>query len=164
MRDKIVSSLRRQPHMNKKSRLESVYFLAMIMVITACGVTSNGLWVDQPENWRRAFNEEKPVDVHLVHSMYWQSPHWTNEFEYYFEVTANDQLLKSIITKYSLVKRSSNNIEIARANCFSRCPEWFVPHIDGQYEVWIGLESNSSNFQVVVDMNSGNIFISNYQV
>ena len=50
-----------------------------------------GTWEDDPKNWYRAFNEEQPAEVKVVHSKYWRSDHFTLEFTYYFEVQATPE-------------------------------------------------------------------------
>ena len=96
-----------------------------------------GTWEDDPANWSRAFHCEQPANIIVVHSKYWRSTHWTDEYSFYFEVQASpewrDEFLKN---------RKAHRIpeDIARGyrdqNQLDLTPAWFVPGPVKDYEVW----------------------------
>ena len=44
-----------------------------------------GNWEDDPKNWYRAFNEEQPREVKVVHSKYWRI-NKTNGHVYFYDM------------------------------------------------------------------------------
>ena len=47
---------------------------ACALMLVGCG----GTYVDDKHNFERAFKFQKPKDVQVIHSIYWQSPHFTD--------------------------------------------------------------------------------------
>jgi hypothetical protein len=56
--------------------------------LQAASKQTAGTWEDDPKNWFRAFNEQTPPDVQVLHSKYWKSDHFTYEYIYFFEISA----------------------------------------------------------------------------
>jgi hypothetical protein len=103
--------------MSKRSKkvfiiLFSVVALLLIVLLLQPGVLSfkmqadsirsAGTWEDDPKNWYRAFHEEQPSEVKVVHSKYWRSDHFTVEFIYYFEVEATPKWRDNFLAKHNL--------------------------------------------------------------
>lgn len=96
-----------------------------------------GTWEDDPKNWRRAFGEETPAGVSVVHSRYWESNHFTREYLYYFVVRASPEWRDAFLKKRGLfpVKASeARSYRSIRPN--SDIPKWFVPDPVERYEAW----------------------------
>ena len=69
--------------------------LALTLLVSLCvGCHRSGTWNDNPKNWERAFGQKPPKDLKIVHSQYWRSPHFTLEFEYFFEFAPSDTFRK----------------------------------------------------------------------
>ena len=94
-----------------------------------------GTWHDDPENWNRAFEEDLPKDLSMVHSYYWESNHFTHEYIYFFEVKASNQWVDEFLKKRKVVQVSpekARRFEIL----YDETPDWFVPGSVGNYNVW----------------------------
>ena len=52
----------------------------LLLLLSGCG----GTWVDDPGNFKRLFGGPPPKDIQVLHTYYWKSPHWTNEYQYFF--------------------------------------------------------------------------------
>ena len=96
-----------------------------------------GTWEDDAHNWYRAFQKEQPTEITVIHSKYWQSNHWTDEYVYYFEIKATpewrDEFLK---------ERNAHPVDAEKArsyrdqNRIKLTPDWFAPDPVSDYEVW----------------------------
>ena len=96
-----------------------------------------GTWEDDPKNWYRAFNEEQPAQVKVVHSKYWRSNHFTYEFIYYFEVQATPEWRDAFLRKKNLALVSPSSARSFRTNNHSDdTPNWFAPDPVDIYDVW----------------------------
>ena len=132
---------------------------------TCCGYLSAGTWEDDPRNWWRAFGSEKPGYVEVVYSKYWRAPHFTYEFEYFFEIRdTSGEFKKELFSRNSLVKLPPSEAAGARGACFGEPPTWFVPRAAEEYDVWVYRDSPNGNFQVFVDTETGTVFLTDHQV
>jgi hypothetical protein len=87
-----------------------------------------GTWEDDPKNWFRAFNEEQPPVVKVIHSKYWRSDHFTYEFDYYFEIEATPEWKEAFLKKHDLRQVSAPMARSFRTNNHSDdIPGWFAP-------------------------------------
>jgi len=94
----------------------------------SCGYLKSGTWEDDPRNWGRAFDSEKPIYVEVVHSKYWRSPHCTYEFQYFFEISdKSGEFKKELFSRNALLKLPPSEAAEARDRCFGEPPPWFVP-------------------------------------
>ncbi len=127
-------------------------FIAM----QADSILHAGTWEDDPGNWRRAFNEELPAQVKVLHSKYWRSNHFTYEFMYYFEVQATPEWRDAFLRKknLALVPRSSAR-SFRTNNHDDGCPNWFAPDPVDIYDVW---DQPGYYGSVWIDRTNGNIF------
>ena len=138
--------------------------LLTLAFTTACGYVMSGNLEDYPKNWKRAFQSVKPPDVVVVHSKYWRSPHWTLEFEYFFEIAPNAALKTQLFTANKLRRVEGEEAERVRAKIFGDGPAWFAPKATSTYEVWVFDDEPERNFKVLVDKSSGHMFINDFQV
>lgn len=133
----------------------------MILVIAVCqlgcGYLQSGTWEDDPKNWSRAFRSTKPEDVVVLHSRYFRSPHFTFEFEYYFEIQQNGPLRRQLFTMNKLVRAGT-------IVAFDNAPAWFAPKAADAYDIWKYADEPDSNFRVVIDKSNGNMFLTDYQL
>jgi len=133
-------------------------FLAM----QAEGIREAGTWEDDPQNWRRAFNEEQPAQVKVIHSKYWRSNHFTLEFIYYFEVVATPEWRDAFLKKRGLMHVSPSVARSFRTNMLSdKTPDWFAPDPVELYEVW----DEAGYFGCVwINKTNGHLFFYDVQV
>lgn len=101
------------------------------------GAVNAGTWNDDLENWRRAFNEEKPTGVSVVRSKYWRSNHFTLEFAYYFEVKASPEWRDAFLQKHGFQLVPLNEARtFGSSRSSDEDPRWFAPYPARFYEVW----------------------------
>ena len=136
----------------------------VVLLSSGCGYVISGTWDDHPKNWSRAFHSTKPPDVVVVHSRYWRSPHWSYEFQYFFEIAPNADLKNQLFTANKLRQVTGKDAVAARARVFGDAPSWFAPNSLASYEVWVFADEPGRNFKVLIDKASGHIFMNDYQV
>jgi hypothetical protein len=141
-----------------------VVLSVVALLSTGCGYFMSGTWDDDPKNWGRAFHSTKPPEVTVVHSRYWRSPHWSYEFQYFFEIAPNAELKHKLFTSNKLREVTGNEAVEARARVFGDAPSWFAPKRPAHYEVWVFADEPGRNFKVLIDKVSGHIFMNDYQV
>ena len=98
-------------------------------LLQADSIQRAGTWEDDPKNWYRAFNEEQPSDLKIVHSKYWRSNHFTYEFVYYFEVEATPAWRDAFLKKRNAA-RVSDVESIYRAFALAELPRDGIPRQD----------------------------------
>jgi hypothetical protein len=138
--------------------------VTFVFLALGCGYFDAGLWEDDPGNWRRAFQSTAPADVVVVHSRYWRSPHWSYEFQYFFEIAPNATLQEQLFTENRLRQLSGAEAVEARGNVFGDPPAWFAPKNAADYDVWVFDDAPERNFNVLVERNTGVMFLHDYQV
>jgi len=103
----------------------------------ADGILRAGTWEDDAKNWNRAFNEVQPAQVKVIHSKYWKSDHFTEEFVYYFEVELTSEWRDAFLKKHGLTHVPSIVARSFRTNIHSDgIPDWFAPDPVELYDVW----------------------------
>jgi len=137
--------------------------LVMVGLSIGCGYVVSGRWEDDPKNWDRAFHSTKPKDVVVVHSEYWRDPHWSYEAGYAFEIRGNEALREQLFRENHLSQVPSRELENVGAVCGS-CPTWFAPGPLSQYDVWRYSDEPASNFRVLVNRDTGDMFLVDYQL
>src|SRR4026208_128179 len=103
----------------KKLLVVGILFVALLFAMVALrpsilgffamqadSILHAGTWEDDPQNWYRAFKEQQPAEVKVVHSKYWRSDHFTVEFIYYFEVEATPEWNDAFLKKRELTQVS----------------------------------------------------------
>lgn len=121
-----------------------------------------GTWENDPKNWFRAFNEDQPSDVKVIHSKYWKSNHFTDEFIYYFEVEATPEWKEAFLNKRSLVLVPASTARSFRTNIYSdMTPSWFAPDPVSKYDVW---DKTGSFGSVWIDKSDGHIYFYDMQL
>ena len=100
-------------------------------------IINSGTWEDDAHNWYRAFQREPPADITVVHSKYWRSDHWTDEYVYYFVVQATPEWRDKFLNS-----RKAQPVPADKARSFrdqeqiDLTPVWFAPDPVSDYEVW----------------------------
>ena len=96
-----------------------------------------GTWEDDAHNWYRAFQQEPPADIVVVHSKYWRSDHWTDEYSYFFEVDASPKWRDDFLKNRNAQPVPSDKARSFRDQVHSDfTPDWFAPGPVSDYEVW----------------------------
>ena len=144
-----------------KYLLGTVYIIVSIFSIHGCGYFMSGSWEDDPDNWGRAFNSIKPDYVEVVHSLYTRMPHWSYEYEYFFEIEKNIEFREQLISSNSLIQ-----IRLHNNNFFfnSKIPKWFVPKGYKKYKMYVFEKDDFSNFRFFEDIENGKIYLYDYQI
>ena len=142
------------------SFINKVIILFTLLILSGCGYFKAGTWENDPQNWHRVYGFDPPDHVQIINSYYWRSAHFTLEFEFYFEIAPNNEVLETFLSDESLRKVKPQNEWI---DFFQTKPEWFIPKDIKHYEVWIAKDSGD-NFKLFVDKDTGHIFWTQYQV
>jgi hypothetical protein len=138
----------------------------VLLVCLGCGYLSAGTWENDSKNWKRAFGSVPPDGITVVNSWYWRSAHWTLEQEYFFEIEATDEVAQELINSEGLLKLD-NSKNLSGSLHSHDAPEWFAPKPVGSYDVYMyaeGTSGASGHFIILLDRESGHIFISDYQI
>jgi hypothetical protein len=144
--------------------MSGVLLSVVLALSTGCGYVMSGTWDDDPKNWGRAFQSTKPPDVRVIHSRYWRSPHWSYEFEYFFEIAPNAGLKQQVLTANKLRQLVGEEAAAARGNRFRDAPSWFAPKSLESYEVWVFADEPGRNFTLLIDRASGHMFMNDRQL
>ncbi len=135
--------------------------LLVVSCTAGCGYFASGTWDDDDRSWSRAFDSVKPPGVVVVHSRYSRFPHWTYEYEYYFHIAANPELLRQVFAKNQLVRLDAPDARLDRP---PEAPAWFVPKGMRDYDAWRLAENPQSDFRLFVDRITGDVFITDQQL
>jgi len=124
-------------------------------MLVGCG----GTYVDDKHNFERAFKFQQPKDVQVVHSIYWQSPHFTDEHCYFFELQPREgsTILKIFTSARDVALVIDEAREMPPGLAMER-PKWFAPSARSAYERWAST-NQFSPFGVLRDKNDGRIFV-----
>ncbi len=128
---------------------------SIALTLVGCG----GTYVDDKHNFERALQFQRPVDVQVVHSIYWQSPHFTDEHCYFLELQPSEgsSILKTLTTAQDVVPVTDEAREIPPSLAVER-PKWFAPSPRSAYELWAST-NRFSTFGVLRDKKDGRIFV-----
>lgn len=140
--------------------------VAALVLLVCLGCLSAGTWENDSGNWKRAFSSDPPPGITVVNSWYWRSAHWTLEHEYFFEIEVTDEMAQALISSDGLHKLDSPG-NLGGSLYFHEKPEWFAPKPFGSYDIYMYVEGTSGasgHFIILVDRESGHIFISDYQI
>jgi hypothetical protein len=147
-----------------KRKITTCVALALLLTTAGCGYFKSGTWEDDPKNWKRAFRSVKPPDVVVTHSLYWRSPHWTYEFQYFFEIEPNTELREQLFRENQLRRLEGAQAQQAKENSFGEIPAWFAPKPSSAYDIWVFGDEPGRNFKVLIDKETGTLFLSDHQV
>lgn len=134
-----------------------VVCVVVLALCSGCGYLRAGKWEDDPRNWGRAFKSEKPPGVTVVHSLYWRAPHWTWEGGYLFQIEPNPAFKAELFSRNRLERASTVPL-------FLEKPAWFAPKPPTAYEVWCYADEPRGHFRVLIDLETGSLFLCDYQV
>ena len=116
-------------------------------MLTASFYIGSGTWEDDPKNWYRAFREQQPSEVTVIHSKYWNSAHITEEYIYFFEVRATPEWRDAFLRRRQLQPVPPSDAWSFRcSNASDITPDWFAPDPVTDYDVWDRAEYHGSVF------------------
>jgi hypothetical protein len=135
--------------------LFSMSVITALLALVGCG----GTYVDDKYNFERALNFQRPKDVQVVHSIYWQSPHFTDEHCYFLELqpAEGSSILKTLTTGQDVAPVTDAARKIPPKLAVER-PKWFAPGARSAYELWAST-NQLSKFGVLRDKKDGRIFV-----
>jgi hypothetical protein len=129
--------------------------IALALLLAGCG----GTYVDDNHNFERAFQVKCPKDVRVIHSLYADTPHFTEEHEYYFQMmpTAGSDILKWLTGGPGIVKPTNGLTQIPfNLGLRPERPKWFAPEASNNYEIWY---CTNRHFVVLRDKQRSEIFV-----
>jgi len=77
-------------------------FAVLLFTLCLTGCHEAGTWEDDARNFQRIFRVPQPREVTVVHSRFWTSPHWTDEFQYFIQIRHNDTFQKQLLAHNKL--------------------------------------------------------------
>ncbi len=129
-----------------------------LLSLALFGCHESGTWVDDRGNWKRIFRAPQPADVKIIHSWFWRSPHFTYEFEYFLQLDANIELQKELFKLNPLSRSYERELQ-----AFPQPkPDWFAPKPLSDYETWAYADRTNSNFRLLIDRKSGELFLTDW--
>ena len=138
--------------------------IAILAFLLLTGCHESGTWKDGARNWKRIFRVAKPDDITVVHSWFWRSPHFTYEYEYYLQVQKHADFQKRLLTMNPMMEVKGEK-ELQEATTWSqRRPDWFAPKPAAQYQVWVYANAPRSDFRLLIDRETGDLFLSDRQL
>ena len=138
--------------------------LLILAAVLLVGCHESGAWKDDAQNWKRIFRVTKPDDITVTHSLFWRSPHFAYEYEYYIQVQKDADLQKRLLTMNSMTE-IVGDMELQRATAWSQQRlNWFAPKPIAQYHMWIYSNLPNSDFRLLIDRETGNLFLSDRQL
>ena len=111
--------------------------------------------MDDSANFKRIFGFSKPPDVRVVHSYYWRSSHWTEEYRYFIALEASSRFFAGL-TSSELMTAAAPAMALLN-RCGAERPGWFLPKPLGAYEAWI--PKVTSGYRVFRDKMGGRLFV-----
>ncbi len=130
-------------------RLLSIVLL--LLVLPSCG----GTWVDDDGNFSRVFGFSKPQDVHVLHSYYWKSAHWSVEYSYFIALKASPKFVTGLTSAGLMTAAASDDTVLN--SCGHKRPQWFLPKSLTNYEVWV--PKAAAGYRVFRDKAEGTLFL-----
>jgi len=112
-------------------RLLVLSVVLLVLVLNGCG----GTWMDDSRNFERVFGFGKPPDVHVIHSYYWKSSHWSREYRYFIVLQPSSKFTSSL-TSPELMTQAMPDATAIDA-CGDKRPQWFLPKPLTSYEMWV---------------------------
>ena len=138
--------------------------LVILLSFLLVGCHESGTWKDDARNWKRIFRVAKPNDITVVHSWFWRSPHFTYEYEYYIQIQKHADLQKRLMTMNSM-RQLKQEKDLQDAAIWSQNrPSWFAPKSIDRYEVWVYSNVEQSRFRLLIDRETGDLFLSDTQL
>jgi len=145
-------------------RLQVTVTWLLVVAFAALVLGCGGTYVDDKHNFERAFRSKPPKDVQVIHSIYWQTPHFTDEHAHFFELKLSEGsgFFNAITNALPNVVRVTNADRSLPKIAVDR-PRWFAPGEPNSYEFW-----KSTNqfmpFGVLRATNDNRIFIYSEQL
>ena len=132
-----------------------ITIIAFALILVGCG----GTYVDDKHNFERALQFSRPNDVQVVHSVYWQSAHFTDEHCFYLELlpAAGSSIFKTLTTTNDIALMTDEQQEILPSLILER-PKWFAPKSRESYEVWAST-NQFTQFGLLRDKSDGRLFV-----
>jgi hypothetical protein len=127
---------------------------------TGAGCHESGTWIDDAGNWQRALHCEVPAGIEVVRSWVWRSPHWTTEYEWYFELSNDAGLAPAEIVGAGLRQPTAAELD-AELGWLSSPPEWFAPLEPAAYDAWVASEPGHGHLLLLVERGSARVFAGN---
>lgn len=93
----------------------------LFFVMTSCIEKETDDAVEAYEYWA---GTDPGDEIKILHGKYWQSPHWTKEYELYLEMQTNPKWVKEFISQNKMKVKTSTELDLPYD-----APSWFRPKI-----------------------------------
>lgn len=105
-----------------------------------------------------------PLPFNVVHSKYWRSAHWSYECQYFFQIRGDPEFRREFFVRNTLEQLSASSAAEAMRDPFQHQPAWFCPKHPQHCDVWVYRDPPAGNFKVIIDRETGDLFLTDYQV
>jgi hypothetical protein len=96
-------------------------FLISFFLLTSCGEIRT---TDAKETYEYWAGNEPNENIKILNGRYWQSSHWTKEYEVYLEIKTNSKWIREFIKQNKMKVKTSKEINLP-----DDAPDWFKPKI-----------------------------------
>jgi hypothetical protein len=93
-----------------------ILLLLSVSLFAACGEKRA---TDPVEAYQYWYGEKPGKDIQVIHAQYWESAHWTKEYELYLELTASPAWRDALIEQNHLRRDSTYTLPGDK-------PKWFT--------------------------------------
>ncbi|HEU4496785.1 MAG TPA: hypothetical protein VFR70_07010 [Flavobacterium sp.] len=95
--------------------------LLSIFLLASCFEKRTSAGEEAYEYWT---GTEPENDIKILNGRYWQSSHWTKEYELYLEMQTSPKLVQEFIRQNKLKVKTSTELNLP-----DNAPNWFKPRI-----------------------------------
>jgi hypothetical protein len=134
---------------------QTLSILALALLLTGCG----GTYVDDKRNFERSFGSKCPAGLRVMHSIFIQTPHFTEEHMYYFDLTpVSNSVMPQWLTNAPGIVQTTNGLEGIPWPFAPRKdhPKWFAPESSTNYDIWY---HTNTSYVVLRNKRAGEIFV-----
>jgi hypothetical protein len=133
--------------------------LILLSSLLLVGIGCGGKWVNDKDNFARAFGSKQPADVEVVQSIFVRTPHFTEEHEFYFQMKPlGESRLMTWLTNDPGIIQSTNGLAHLPyyLNLRDNRPEWFASDALTNYQIW---HSTNQPFIVMQHRQTKDVFV-----
>jgi hypothetical protein len=135
----------------QRANLPLLLAFSALLVLTAC----SGTWVEDPRNFKRVFDFDKPPEVKMIHSYYWKSPHWTVEYRYYIALEGPRKFGDGLTDASLMTPATADQNQLD--SCGDSKPQWFLPKPFSHYDAW--KPKGDAGYRIFRDKDAGTLFV-----
>jgi hypothetical protein len=134
---------------------QTIAVFAIALLLIGCG----GTYIDDKRNFERSFGSKCPADLRVVHSIFIQTAHFTEEHMYYFELApVSSSVMPQWLTNAPGIVQATTGLQEIPRHFAPRedHPKWFAPQGSANYDIWY---HTNTSYVVLRNKRAGEIFV-----